>query len=104
MNVCKAIEINQTNRYAEVVVIKQLSRSATSICFNYGEARSAESTKDFIHKTRIALKELNETRIGLRMLSELRGRQEESITSLLNEAGELIGIFVASIRTAEKKL
>ncbi|MBW2633791.1 MAG: four helix bundle protein, partial [Deltaproteobacteria bacterium] len=39
----------------------QLLRSGTSPYPNHGEAQSAESPKDFIHKLRICLKELRET-------------------------------------------
>ncbi len=39
----------------------QLIRSATSPALQYGEAQSAESRNDFIHKLKIALKELRET-------------------------------------------
>jgi len=39
----------------------QVTRSATSPSLQYGEAQGAESRSDFIHKMRIALKELRET-------------------------------------------
>ena len=42
----------------------QLLRSGTSPAPNYAEARSAESKRDFVHKLKIALKELNESRFG----------------------------------------
>jgi len=43
----------------------QLIRSGTSPAPNYGEARSSESRADFVHKMRLALKELRETKIWL---------------------------------------
>jgi len=43
----------------------QLIRSGTSPAPNYGEAQSAESRADFVHKMRLALKELRETKIWL---------------------------------------
>ena len=46
----------------------QLLRSGTAAASNYGEARAAESRADFIHKLKIALKELNETAIWLRII------------------------------------
>ena len=46
----------------------QLVRSGTSPAPNYGEAQSAESRKDFIHKMKIALKELRESLIWLRII------------------------------------
>jgi four helix bundle protein len=42
-------------------IANQLVRSGTSPAPNYGEAQSAESRKDFIHKMKISLKELRET-------------------------------------------
>ena len=41
----------------------QMIRSGTSPALNYGEAQSAESPKDFIHKLKIVLKELNKNRL-----------------------------------------
>ncbi len=38
-------------------IYSQILRSVTSPAPNYGETRSAESTSDFIHKLKIALKE-----------------------------------------------
>src|SRR5882762_10491350 len=46
----------------------QIMRSGTSPAPNYGEARGAESHADFVHKLRIVLKELNETKIWLRVI------------------------------------
>ena len=43
-------------------VTGQLLRSGTSPYANHGEAQAAESSKDFIHKMRICLKELNESK------------------------------------------
>ena len=41
----------------------QLVRCGTSPASNYGEAQSAESRSDFIHKMKVCLKELRETRV-----------------------------------------
>lgn len=46
----------------------QLVRSGTSPSLNYGEAQSAESRKDFIHKIKIILKELRETLVCLKII------------------------------------
>ena len=46
----------------------QLLRSGTSPAPNYSEARSAESKRDFVHKLRIALKEMNESRVWLKII------------------------------------
>ena len=49
-------------------VARQLVRSGTSPAANYGEAQSAESRRDFGHKMKIALKELRETLIWLKII------------------------------------
>ena len=51
---CKKID----KSFASEHIAKQLIRSATSSASNYGEARSGESTNDFLHKMKICLKEL----------------------------------------------
>jgi four helix bundle protein len=43
-------------------------RSGTSPAPNYAEARSAESKRDFVHKLKICLKELNETEVWLQIV------------------------------------
>ena len=45
----------------------QLIRSGSSPALNYGEAQSAESRKDFVHKLKIILKELKESRVCLKI-------------------------------------
>ena len=47
-------------------IARQFIGCGTSPAPNYGEAQSAESRSDFIHKMKVCLKELIETRIWLR--------------------------------------
>lgn len=83
----------------------QLIRSTTSAALNYGEAQSAESRKDFIHKIKIVLKELRESRICLRILKRIQSWNSlNKINPILKECNELISIFVASISTTEGKM
>src|ERR1700674_258461 len=49
----------------------QLLRCGTSPLSNHGEVEAAESRKDFLHKLRICLKELRETKRWLRLCSRL---------------------------------
>ena len=81
----------------------QLVRSGTSPAPNYGEARSAESRKDFIHKMKISLKELRETVIWLKIISRKRLAEEALTSSAIKECGELIAIFISSTRTADSE-
>jgi four helix bundle protein len=82
-------------------VAGQLLRSGTSPLPNQAEAEAAESAADFIHKLRLCLKELRETRRWLRLVERVPMAASE-VPTALKEADELIRIFVASIRTATK--
>jgi four helix bundle protein len=84
-------------------VAGQLLRSGTSPYSNHGEAESAESPDDFIHKLKVCLKELRETKRWLRLIHRKAWlRTGKELVFGLNEVEELIRIFVASIRTASK--
>ena len=45
------------NSCAGIYIAGQMIRSGTSPALHYGEAQSAESRRDFIHKIKILLKE-----------------------------------------------
>ncbi len=79
----------------------QLMRG-TSPAPNYGEARGAESAKDFIHKLRIVLKELNETRIWLKIVARTNLLPETRLQDLIDECDQLCRIISVSIHTASK--
>ena len=82
----------------------QLLRSGTSAYPNHGEAQSAESNKDFIHKMAICLKELRETLRWLNLIDKASLAKDAMILQTLRqETDELIRIFVKSIQTAKSK-
>lgn len=85
-------------------VAGQLLRSGTSPLSNHGEAQGAESQDDFIHKLRIVLKELRESSRWLQLARRVPlVKSPDRLDDLMTETNELISIFVASIRTAEKR-
>jgi four helix bundle protein len=80
----------------------QLLRSGTSPAPNYGEAQSAESRKDFIHKMKICLKELRESRIWFKIILKKKYINDvDLVKSGFEECQELIRIFAKSVSTAE---
>jgi four helix bundle protein len=82
----------------------QLLRSGTSALPNHGEAQAAESVEDFIHKLKLGLKELRESFRWLRLIQHSGLIKPPSrVQPLLEETDELIRIFVASVKTAEKR-
>src|SRR6266478_6567254 len=80
----------------------QLVRCGTSPYGNHGEVEAAESRKDFVHKSKICLKELKEPRRWLRLACKSSIISSTKTAAILNETEELIRIFFSSIRTAEK--
>jgi len=80
----------------------QLLKSGTSPGANYEEARGAESTRDFIHKLRVALKELKESRFWLKLIKAVPLIDPDRVVPLLQECEELIAILAKSIITARK--
>jgi four helix bundle protein len=91
--------------YAGNHLSEQITRSSTSAALNYGEAESAESRRDFIHKMQVVLKELRETYVNLRItLGANLNPNVEKLNEMINENNELISIFVTSIQTARKNL
>lgn len=87
------------------VLIGQVVRSGTSPALNYGEAIGAESSKDFVHKMQIVLKELRETYVAFKIIKKARLINDFSILEkALEECNQLISIFVKSVETNKKKL
>ena len=83
----------------------QLVRSGTSPSLNYGEAQSAESRKDFVHKIKVVLKELRESFVCLKIIERAKlYKTKEKIDYALIENNELISIFVKSVETAQKNI
>jgi len=80
----------------------QLSKSSSSSALNYGEAQSAESPADFIHKMKLVLKEIRETRVNLRLIIEKPILKSSQVMIALKECNELMAIFLKSIETAKR--
>jgi len=64
--------------YAEIleekkkyIIARQFLKSSTSIGANVREAQNAESKNDFIHKMKIAAKEMDETKYWLEIISKI---------------------------------
>lgn len=99
INVCDKLPKDRTGARH---IRGQLVRSGTSPAPNYGEARGAESQRDFIHKLKIVLKELNESRIWLKMIIRTEMLAEKRLVELLDECDQLCRIISSSIQTASQ--
>ena len=84
-------------------IAAQILRSGTSPYPNHGEAEDAESRDDFVHKLKICLKELRETRRwALLVRRKAYAKDDPTLVFVLGEADELIRIFYSSIQTARR--
>jgi four helix bundle protein len=88
--------------YAGRHISQQMLRSGTSPAPNYGEARGAESRSDFVHKLGIALKEMNETKIWLKMIIRAKLLAKESVAKVLEECQQLSRLLNSSVQTARR--
>jgi len=99
LKVAEALPDTRTGNH----IAGQLIRSGTSPAPNYGEAQSAESRKDFVHKMKIALKELRETHVWLLMIQRKPLVEPvDKLNPIISECNELIAIFVTNIKTAKE--
>ncbi len=83
-------------------VAGQLVRSGCSPALKYGEAQSAESRNDFIHKMKVILKELRESLISIKIIERKNLYKTEIVLKAKDECNQLVSIFVKSIETAKK--
>jgi len=92
------------NDFAGNYLKGHLIKSSCSPYLHYGEASSAESRKDFIHKTGIGLKELKEAKNCFFILSEINYGHKSQREELLIECLELIKILGKMINTSRSNL
>jgi len=101
---CISMKRYMNHSYEGDHLSKQLIRSATSAALNFAEARSAESRKDFTHKQSICLKELRESYVNLLILEQNQlCKKSELIEKTIDEANQLVSIFVTTIKKCTRK-
>jgi four helix bundle protein len=83
-------------------VAGQPLRSGTAPAPHHGAARSAESPADFVHKLKIAVKELNESEVWLLIAIASQMLSASSLADLLDECNQLQPILSASIKSARQ--
>ncbi len=90
-------------RGATLVIGNQILRSGTSVGAHYREAQRAKSNADFISKVEGALQELDETTYWLELLGDSGIITRTRLSSLLDEANELISILVTIVKRVKSK-
>lgn len=87
-----------------LVIIKQLARSVTSIGANALEADGSETKKEFIHRLTIAKKEAKETLYWLSLISDTHLAIADTFKPLLSENKEMILILSKIIINTKKNM
>ncbi len=101
MNVCEAIP---SERLKSGLLKDQLFRAGTAVAANYAEAEEPESREDFIHKMKVAMKELAEARCWLRIIGASGYIPAERLMPLVEESLELTHMMGTSIATARSRM
>jgi four helix bundle protein len=83
------------------IISRQLLRSATSVAANYRAVCRARSTADFTSKLGLVLEEADEALFWLELLVDAGVAVRQQINVPLDEANQLVSIFVASLRTVK---
>lgn len=97
LDVIKYVEILETSK--KYVIANQLLKSGTSIGANIHEAQNAESKADFIHKFKIAAKEMDETLYWLILCQ--RSENYQNCDSLMEQVTEIKKISNKIISTSK---
>jgi four helix bundle protein len=84
------------------VIGTQLLRAGTSVGANYRAACRARSRKEFIAKMGIVEEEADESQFWLELLLERGLLDAQRVSSLHQEAGQIVAMTVSSIRTARR--
>jgi len=93
------------NTRAGNYIAAQLIRCGLPPALMYGEAQTAESRDDFIHKMKLLAKELKETRACLKLiLIKEMIKPEKKLEPLKKENEELVAIISKSIETAKANI
>ena len=101
LDVVRLVDKLPDRSFADVAK-RQIIRSATSVGANYRSACRARSRPDFLSKIRISLEEADETQYWLELLFESQLIEADAFSRFHREADELISIFTASAKTAQR--
>ncbi|NJC25990.1 four helix bundle protein [Neolewinella antarctica] len=91
-------ELHKLNYFDSKHVAGQLLRASTHAGFHYPEARAAESNRDFVHKIKVLLKELRESKAELQYVRYMNYFPDQKTDPLLDEANQLVAIFTATVK------
>lgn len=87
-----------------LVLIRQVIRSATSVGANALEADGSETKKEFIHRFTISKKEAKETFYWLSLISDYNPSVRDNFVEIIDESEQLVKIISKIIINTENKI
>jgi four helix bundle protein len=99
LRILKMADTLPTSRSGNTIA-NQIVRSSTSVAANYRALCRAKSRADFINKTSIVEEEADESGFWLELIVDAGLMSVKRVKPLLDEAGEITAILVASRKTA----
>ena len=99
INLANSLPETSTGR----VIRGQLLRAGTSVGANYRAAKRAKSTADFVSKMGTVEEEADESMYWMELIVESGLMKEDLVSTLYQEADEILAMVVASIKTARKR-
>ena len=100
VRLCRTLPKNDEGR----VFSRQLLRAGMSVGANYRAVCRPRSDADFVAKLGTVIEECDETAFWLELGIEIQLTSEPRVVKLLNEADQLIRIFVTSRETVRRRL
>ena len=90
------------NEKAEYTMSKQLLRCGTSIGANIAESEHCQSKADFISKLYVSLKEANETKYWITLLTKAEYLTDVEYESIMKDLRIIIGTLVNTIKKTKE--
>lgn len=100
IQLCEKIPYSTVNS----VIVKQLTKSATSVAANYRSACRGRSEAEFFSKLCVVVEEADETMFWLEILIEAKIVDSVAIKKLLQESEEILKIMVTIKNKIKLKL
>lgn len=104
LEIIQIIKRLNNKHFVYSILLKQLTRSATSVGANLIEGKAACSKKDFIKFYTISLKSANETKYWLALLRDTKILGKEESQKLLEEIEEISKIIATIIINTKKNM
>jgi four helix bundle protein len=100
LNLCPRRYVDDPSR----VIWRQLIRAAPSSSGILEEADEASSTREFIYRMKIVLREMRESKRWLLFIGHCKLQQHQRLGDLPDEARQLASIFAAIVRNTQRRV